>query len=322
MDARWHHGQTLAAGQVVEFKVWAELERQSMGGLHMFLPLRDLGIDGVVHRLADGAYLPVQAKGRTSLTPAGQVHITVTASSLVDDEALLVATLVDGEQLGRFVLVVDEGTFRSLAVHDVVEGKEYLTAAFQMHEGGRTRWAPYLVTRERLAERFGADALAEGRSADDWLALPVDRGRVGFLGEAEAIRRLAEGEALNLFRPFPDLETVELLARHVASRRFLGLQVKTVGWDRGHLENKVYVRRSSFRPAPSTYICVLGWNRESKRFEDGCLLIPSEDIAQVARVEAEWMVLEVEPGSARHRRLDRYRVSLPSLATIVESMLA
>jgi hypothetical protein len=86
MDFRWHHGQTLAAGHVVEFKVWAELVRQSMGGLHMFLPLRDMGIDGVVHRLADGAYLAVQAKGKTSLTPAGQVHITVTASSLVGDD--------------------------------------------------------------------------------------------------------------------------------------------------------------------------------------------------------------------------------------------
>jgi hypothetical protein len=71
---------------VVEFKVWAALVRQSMGGLHMFLPLRHMGIDGVVHRLADGAYLAVQAKGKTSLTPAGQVHITVTASSLVDDD--------------------------------------------------------------------------------------------------------------------------------------------------------------------------------------------------------------------------------------------
>ena len=62
-DVRWHHGQTLAAGQVVEFKVWAELVRQSMGGLHVFLPLRDMGIDGVVHRLADGTYLPLQVKG-------------------------------------------------------------------------------------------------------------------------------------------------------------------------------------------------------------------------------------------------------------------
>src|ERR1700730_10401501 len=102
-DVRWHHGQTLAAGQVAEFKVWSELVRQSMGGLHIFLPLRDLGIDGVVHRLSDGSYMPIQVKGRTGLTPAGQVHITVTATSMVDDHALVVATLVEGEQLGSFV---------------------------------------------------------------------------------------------------------------------------------------------------------------------------------------------------------------------------
>jgi hypothetical protein len=170
-DVRWHHGQTLAAGQVVEFKVWAELVRQSSGGLHMFLPLRDLGIDGVVHRMADGIYGAVQVKARTELTPAGQcqVHITVTASSLMDDQALVVATLVDGEELGRFVLVVNEATFRSLAAHDVVEGREYLTAAFGLYEGGRSRWAPYLVARDRLAERFGAAGLAGGGRAEGGL---------------------------------------------------------------------------------------------------------------------------------------------------------
>jgi len=123
-DIRWHHGQTLAAGQVAEFKVWAELVRQSMGGLHVFLPLRDMGIDGVVHRLHDTAYLSIQVKGRTELTPAGQVHITVTASSLRDDEALVVGALVDGEKLGRMVLVVPESKFRELAAHDVVNGRE------------------------------------------------------------------------------------------------------------------------------------------------------------------------------------------------------
>jgi hypothetical protein len=320
-DVRWHHGQTLAAGQVVEFKVWAELVRQSMGGLHLFLPLRDMGIDGVVHRLADGAYLPVQVKGRTSLTDAGQVHITVTASSLVDDTALVVATVVESDQLGRFVLVVDEATFRSLAVHDMVEGREYLTAAFALHEGGGSRWAPHVVARERLAERFGA-TLAAAATAEDRPARGVDRGREGFLGEMEVVRRLAEAHSLNLFRPFPDLETVEVLSRHISTHRFLGLQVKTVGWDQAHLENRVYVRRSSFRPADSTFICVLGWNRDASRFEDGCLLIPSVELASVARVDGEWMVLEMEPGSATHRRLDGYRTSLPALGSTVESMLA
>jgi hypothetical protein len=321
-DVRWHHGQTLAAGQVAEFKVWAELVRQSMGGLHVFLPLRDLGVDGVVHRLDDGSYLPVQVKARTELTPAGQVHITVTATSLMDDQALVVAALVDGEQLGPFVLVIGEKAFRELAVHNEVGGREYLTAAFQLHTGGESRWAPYLVARERLAERFGVAAPAGPALSEDLVSLGVDRGHEGFLGEMEVVRRVAEAESLNLFRPFPDLETVEVLARHVSTKRFLGMQVKTVGWDREHLENRVYVRRASFRSSASTFICVLGWNRDAGQFEDDCLFIPSVELPDIARAEGEWMMLELVPGAMRHRRTDRYRVSLLSLGLTVESMLA
>jgi len=320
-DARWHHGQTLAAGQVAEFKVWAELVRQSMGGLHVFLPLRDMGIDGVVHRLADGAYMAVQVKGRTELTTAGQVHITVTATSLHDDDALIVCVLVEGEQLGRMVLIASESKFRDLAAHDVVEGREYLTAAFEMHVGGASRWAPFLVERERLAERFGS-AAGLLRKLDDSEFLGVDRGREGFLGEIEVIRRVAEIDELNLFRPFPDLETVEVLVRHTGTRQFLGLQVKTAGWDAEHVEERVYMRRSSFRSSPTTYICVLGWDRSAGRFEGDCLLIPSEDMVGLARVEDEWLVLELQPGSSHHRRLGAYTIELASLGRSVEALLA
>ena len=306
---------------MAEFKVWAELVRQSMGGLHVFLPLRDMGIDGVVHRLRDGAYTTVQVKGRTELTPTGQVHVTVTANSLRDDEALVVCVLVEGEQLGHMVLVVPESKFRELASHDVVDGREYLTAAFEMHGGGKSRWAPFLVERERLAERFGSAAVLI-RERDESELLGVDRGREGFLGEMEVIRRLAEAEALNLFRPFPDLETVEVLARHVKSGRFLGLQVKTAGWDREHAEERVYMRRSSFAPFPTTYVCLLMLDRSAARFADDCLLIPSEDMVGLVRVEGEWLVLEVQPGSAHHRRLDVYRAELALLGRSVEGLLS
>jgi hypothetical protein len=318
---RWHYGRTLAAGQMAEFKVWAELIRQSLGGLHVFLPLRDLGIDAVLHRLSDGAYIPVQVKARTELTPAGQVHITVTASSLVDDEALVVGVLVDGDRLGAMALVVDEATFRQLAVHDSVEGREYLTAAFEMHSGGTSRWLPFLVPREQLAERFGGVTGPGIVEDEDLASAQVDRGRLGFVGEMEIVRRLAESESLNTFRPFPDLETVEVLVRHTASRRFLGLQVKASGWDKKRLENRVYLRRSSFRPAPTTLVCVLGWDRDEERFQGDCLLIPSTEIEQFTRVEGPWLVLELQPGSQHHRRLDVYRTSLESLAQTVESML-
>ena len=321
-EVRWHRGHTLAAGQVAEFKVWSELVRQSLGGLHVFLPMRDMGIDGVVHRLDDGVYIPVQVKARSELTLAGQVHITVTESSLVDDNAMLVATLIDGDRLGAFVLVVDQRTFRELASHNLVEGRAYLTAAFEMHSGGASRWAPHLVSRDQLAERFGAGhtpAMVEVDQAD---VPTLDRGREGFLGETEVVRRLATSGALNLFRPFPDLESVEVLARHVATHRFLGLQVKTAGWDTDHLENRVHIRSSSLRPSASTYLCVLSWDRAGDSFGSDCLLIPSLVLEGLARPEGQWLVLELQPGSPTHRKLDQYRTPLGSLGSVVEAKLS
>jgi hypothetical protein len=87
------------------------------------------------------------------------------------------------------VLVVPEPKFRELAAHDMVDGREYLTAAFELHGGGTSRWAPHLVPREGLAERFGAaPALVPAPHSDDVASL--DRGREGYLGESEVIRRL------------------------------------------------------------------------------------------------------------------------------------
>jgi len=67
---------------------------------------------------------------------------------------------------------------------------------------------------------------------------------------------------------------------------------------------------------------LLGWDRDARRFADDMLLVPSEDLAGLAREEGEWLVLEVSPGSARHRRLDRYRIGLGSLGSTVSPLLA
>ena len=58
------------------------------------------------------------------------------------------------------------------------------------------------------------------------------------------------------------------------------------------------------------------------RFGDNCLLIPSLDISELARVEGEWLVLEMQPGSPHHRRLDRYRIALAMLGRAVEAVPA
>src|SRR2546423_14342394 len=57
---KWPPGTSDAIGQAGEFLVWAALITQSGGGLHIFLPAHDRGIDGLVHRLHDRAYLALQ----------------------------------------------------------------------------------------------------------------------------------------------------------------------------------------------------------------------------------------------------------------------
>jgi hypothetical protein len=102
----------------------------------------------------------------------------------------------------------------------------------------------------------------------------------------------------------------------------VGLQVKTSAWDAAHRENRVHIRRSSFRPAVSTFVLVLGWDREGGRFAEDCLVIPSVDVPELARVEGAWLVLELQPGSHSHRRLGEYETRLESLGAAVEGMLA
>jgi len=49
------------------------LIEQSRGALHVFLPLLDRGLDGVIHRLTDGEYILVKVKSRGSAAADGMV---------------------------------------------------------------------------------------------------------------------------------------------------------------------------------------------------------------------------------------------------------
>jgi hypothetical protein len=307
MTLPWTTNELSASGQVFEFRLWAALTEQSRGQLHVFLPLTDRGIDGLVHRRADGTYLPIQAKGRSSLD-RGEVHLVVWADSLKDDNALLVSGLITDGGLGPMMLVVPEGDFKRLAIKSTNNGRPIYAMEFGMHPTAASRWFPFLVATERLAERFGVRL--PPISLEEAVPHPMWRSDVGFLGEAEVVRLLAESGDLNLFRPFPDLETSELAVLHLESRRVLGIQVKTRGVDAANPAATVNVRESSFRSSPTTYFVVLAWLRDEARFHDECLLIPSEkfrDICQPALTEGN-LKFEWHPGSTAHSHLDKYRM--------------
>lgn len=307
----------------MEFRVWAELIDQSRGALHVFLPLLDRGLDAVIHRLTDGEYIPVQVKGRAA-TNKSDVEITVPGSRLVDDRALLIAGLLTDTGLGPMLLVIDEGTFKQLATHDLFRGEEIYWAIFSM-DPATSRWGRFMVPREQLAERLlgtTAPFPAEPALPESGVE-PIDRHNqwLGFLGEAEVVRRLAENPRLDLFRPFPDLEMVEVLVRDNVNGGFLGLQVKTsvpARFGEAHFR----VRKATFVPAPTTWIAGLAWIEEQTRFSDECLVMPTQDLIGIAGDGEVTWVLNFNPDKPERTPVDPYRRRLVKLGEFIGQVVS
>jgi hypothetical protein len=319
MPGPWTHGETSASGQVFEFRVWAALTEQSRGQLHVFLPMSDRGIDALVHRLSDGAYIPVQAKGRSTMTN-GYVHLVIPAGSIAYDSVLIVSGLTVDGGLGPAMLVIPAADFRRLAESSIDLGQPIYAMAFPINVGSHSRWDPWLVPSDRLEERFGVSPRVSAPAFAEEVA-PFASSDRGFLGELEVMRRLGEAEDLNLFRPFPDSETAEILVRHRTSRKVIGLQVKTVTVDAVHTRPTVNVSISSFRPAATTYFTVLVWLPVEGQFHEHFLMFPSERLLDFARKDKGHFKFDFRPGSAAPGPLAKYRRPLAELRKATEDLL-
>jgi hypothetical protein len=313
LDADWPHGSQVAIGQAAEFLVWASLITQSSGSLHVFLPMLDRGIDAVVHRLADRAYLAVQVKGKTALHNV-EAPIAVFEKHLFTADQIVVGVHLDGDRLGPFALVADAATFKKKAARILDRGRVLLVADMPVHPIPGHKWSEDLVPIEHLAERLGAGSYPATAALEAEAVSDEDR-VVGFWGEQEVCRRLAMLEDCGLFRPFPDNETAEILVRRLATGATLGIQVKTGRLVEPHARLKILVNRSNFVGMPSTLLVALAWTVADLRFHETCLVIPTDVLPSVAASVGQNYELHFRPaGSRESSRLDRYRVPLESLA--------
>jgi hypothetical protein len=319
-EGRWPSGSQDAIGQTAEFLVWAALIAQSGGGLHVFLPTLDRGIDAIVHRLSDGVYLALQIKGKT-FVQASEAPIAVLEHHLFTDDQLVVGVHLDGYRLGGFALVADAATFRRKAGRMKDKSRTLLVADMPMRPIPGHKWSEDLVPIDQLAQRLGAGLRLVAppppspRPADEDLV-------IGSWGELEVCRRLAMLEDCALFRPFPDNETAEILVRRLVSGATIGVQVKTEQLDQPHASREVLVNRSNFVASPSTYIVALAWILPERRFHETCLLIPSEVLPSLAGTNGPNYELHFRPdGSSEHSRFDRYRLPVESLAEAISHQL-
>src|SRR5437879_9806560 len=114
---------------------------QSRGHLHVFRPLLDRGVDGLLHRLSDGAYFPVQAKGRSSLRK-GRVQLLVAADSVTDDHVVIVAGEGGEGGGGPLMLVIPTPDFRHHALLTTADGLPVYSMSFSMQPRSKGRWRP------------------------------------------------------------------------------------------------------------------------------------------------------------------------------------
>ena len=320
IQGSWPHGSQDAIGQANEFLVWAPLITQSGGGLHPFLPVLDRGLDAVIHRLSDGAYIAVQAKGKTSIHGA-EAPIAVYEKHLFTPDQLVIGTHLDGDFLGPYVLVADAATFRRKAGRMMDRDRLMLVADMPIRPIPGHSWSEDLVPFEKLAERLGATRLEPPLTFEAEPISDEDR-LIGSWGELEVIRRLAFLEDCGLFRPFPDNETNEVLVRRLLTGSTIGVQVKTSQLDEPNARRTILVNRSNFVPAPTTFLVALAWMVPEHRFHEMCMVIPSEAIPSLAASVGPNYELHFHPaGGKMPSRLDGYRIPLASLTDTFDRLL-
>ncbi len=312
LDSSWPHGRQDPIGQAGEFLVWAALITDSGGGLHVFLPELDRGLDAVVHRLDDGSYLALQVKTKTFLSGSEAV-IAVYEKHLFTPDQLVIGVHLDGDRLGPFALVVDAATLKRKAARMLDRGRVKLVADMPIHPIPGHSWSEDLVALDQLAARLGATRVAPAEALEAEPVLDEDR-LIGSWGEQEVKRRLAFLEDCGLFRPFPDNEANEILIRRLATGATIGIQVKTAQLSEPNDRRRILISRSSLVPAPTTFLVAIAWIMSERRFHETCLVIPSEVIAEIASIDGPNYKLQFHPaGSNRRSRVDRYRVPLESL---------
>jgi hypothetical protein len=319
---QWPRGAEDSIGQVGEFLVWANLIGKSKGGLHVFLPALDRGIDAVVHRLATRDYVALQVKTKTAVS-SSEAPIAVLESHLFTDDQVVIGVHLDGGALGPYALMADARTFKREAAQMVDRGRVMLVADMPMRPIAGHRWSDQLVPIDEMADWLGAGRPALIVPAGRAPSPVADKDRViGSWGENEVERRVAMLEDCAVFRPFPDFEMVEMLVRRLATGATVGLQIKTAQLDEPHAERHVVVNRANFVASPSTFVVALAWIVPERRFHPTCVLLPSMVLPEIAGTSGPYFELHFRPdGSREPSRLDRYRLPLESLGGAVSDLL-
>jgi hypothetical protein len=324
-----------AFGQVIEWLVWCAVVGHSERTTHVFLPLDDRGVDGIVRRVDEEAMCAVQVKGRTSLAYS-EIRTVVRRTALDDPNVTFVVALLDPAAiaLGETVYVMDADAVLRLGSPSSGPNGAEVELRLPHPPRPESKWAPYACPLRDLATRLlpSAGVASAPPQAPPWGSAPLaqpfipapprQRELLGHLAELEVMRLLGELPTLNTFKSFPDLEEAEYLIRHRPSGNIRGVQVKCLIVPDADFRGGVDFHGPSFVPSPLTDAVILAWREDLGGFDVPAWIIPAIDIPRFVSTDGYTFRLPLRISAAKPGPFDQYRVERNRIPGLLEHRVA
>lgn len=320
--------EPLNSGQIVEWLVWAALVQHSTLPAHVFLPLSDRGVDGILRRPADDAMVAIQVKGSVFSPHQGPyLHIHVHDWALQDPTVRWVFALHyrEGPSLDPHVLCTDTATILRLGAPEEHNGHRTLRIDTTVPDHPDSPWAGSFIQLADLADHLLPPLTAELRATV--LPPPVVKDHhekvfIGSLAEVEVMRLLSEIPELNVFKSFPDMELTEYIVRQTPSGRMRGIQVKCTELDGPESTGTFHVRGRDLMAPTTALVAVLGWRHDLGAFDDQALLFPAAKVQELCHHEGPNWGGGFSPRPKGPTRWDPYRIARSDLGHAVLRSLA
>jgi hypothetical protein len=294
-----------STGQIIEYLVWINLMAGATRPVHVFLPLDDRGVDGILRRPDDDSMVALQVKGVTKPRSEPYLNIDVLDESLDDNGVRYVLTLADpgGLTLHDTCLVLDAATIRKHGVPGHTHMGRHHKVDTVLPPPPTSPYAPYATSTRNLADHLLPQLTTpptpthppdEGYERREWM---------GNLAEVEVMRLLSGEPSHNVFKSFPDIELVEYITRDQTTGALTAIQVKCVRLDTATSHGIFHIRASSIDHAPNTMAIVLGWREDLQDFDDQALLFPVSRMRDLASLQEDgyWMGV-FDPRPTYHAR--------------------